>query len=287
MDESLSLTLVDNHDLANAIKVDTTDSRARICDMQFSRILQVLASDRLPEDTLESCQSFARRRPSWRQPGRDTTTLMQRISDWVFMADSSLFVVQAGPRAESRTKDLVIELTGLLKNTDHPVFWHFSEPFTNQATPSLIFILKSLVFQALRHDPSIASQDPQVGNIRAFETEHTLAEWIGLASKVISKIKQCFVVIETESLHQATARRGSDARHILETFVKLFNGISSGGGSVIKLLIVNYGSQTLLHTGTGNTSRIWAKVGPPLPASRRSTYQMPMQLRRGSVRYIS
>lgn len=254
--------------------------------MQFSCILQVLASDRLPEDALKSCQSFAKRRPSWRQPGRDTAILMQRISDWVFIADSSLFVVQAGPRAESRTKDLVVELTGLLKNTAHPVFWYLSEPFMNQAVPSLITILESLVFQALRHDPLIMSQDPQLGNIRAFEAEHTPTEWISLASKVLSKINQCFVVIETEGLHQATGRSGSETRQILETFVKLFNDVSSST-SVIKLLIVSYGRQTLLPTATGNTSRIWAKVDPPLPASRRSVYQAPMQLKRGSIRYTS
>jgi hypothetical protein len=48
------------------------------------------------------------------------------------------------------------------------------------------------------------------------------------------------VVIETEGLRQATGRSGSEKRQILETFVKLFNDVSSRT-SVIKLLIVNYG----------------------------------------------
>src|SRR5271154_69312 len=145
-----SLTSVDNHDLTHAIKLDTADSRARICDIQFSQILSILSSDRTPEDVFQICQSFAKRRPSWRQPGRDTAILVQRLSDWVFMAGSSMFVVQAGSRAEARTKDLVVEVTGLLKSTTYPVFWYLSEPIGTHSASTLNNILKNLIFQALR-----------------------------------------------------------------------------------------------------------------------------------------
>lgn len=73
------LTFLDNHDLTYSIKLDTSDSRARIRDIQISRILDVLASDVLPEDVLRIGKSFAKRRPSWRQPGRDMAFASQRL----------------------------------------------------------------------------------------------------------------------------------------------------------------------------------------------------------------
>ena len=120
MFHNIANNVTDHYDLTHTIKLDLSDSKARICDMQFSQILNVLASKRSPEDILQSCQSIAKRRQSWRSPGRESAVFIQRLGDWVSMSGSSMFVVEAGPRAEARTKDLAIEVTGLLQATNYP-----------------------------------------------------------------------------------------------------------------------------------------------------------------------
>jgi hypothetical protein len=238
----------------------------------------------MPEDVLQICQSFAKRRPSWRQPGRDTAILMQRLSDWAFMAGSSMFVVRSGPRAEARTKDLVVEVTGLLRSTAYPVFWYLSEPIVTHAGSTLNVILKSLIFQALRHDPTIVSRDHRLGNIRAFQGEHKLAEWISLVCLILSKIKQCFVVVETEYLYRIAGRDGAQVRQILETFGQIFDSVTATG-STMKLLVVSYGGRASLSMSSGNIPWIVASVNPPLPASRRSKQHLTPQFRTGLGRH--
>jgi hypothetical protein len=195
-----------------------------------------------------------------------------------------MFVVQAGPRAEARTKDLVVEVTGLLKSTTYPVFWYLSEPIGIHSTNTLNSILKNLIFQALSHDSNIISQDDRLGNITAFQGEHKLAEWISLLCLVISKIKQCFMVVETEDLYRIASRDGAQVQRILETFDQIFDSITATG-NILKLLIVSYGARANLSKSSGNPSRIVANVNPPLPASRRSKQHLTPQFRTGLGRH--
>jgi hypothetical protein len=178
------------------------------------------------------------------------------------MAGSSMFIVQAGPRVEARTKDLVVEITGLLKSSAYPVFWYLSEPIVTHTGSTLNSILKCLIFQALRHDPTIMSQDHRVGNIRAFQGEYKLAEWISLLCLIFSKIKQCFVVAETEDLYRIAGRDGGQVQQILETFDQIFDSVTATG-CIIKLLMVNYGGRASPSKLSGNIPRIVASVNPP------------------------
>lgn len=195
-----------------------------------------------------------------------------------------MFVIQAGSRAEARTKDLVVEVTGLLKSTAYPVFWYLSEPIGTYSASTLNNILKNLIFQALSHDSNIISQDDRLGNITAFQGEHKLAEWISLLCLVFSKIKQCFMVVETEDLYRIAGRDGAQVQKILETFDQIFDSITSTG-SILKLLIVSYGTRASLFKSSGNPPRIVANVSPPLPASRRSKQHLTPQFRTGLGRH--
>jgi hypothetical protein len=79
-----------------------------------------------------------------------------------------MFVVEAGPRAEAKTKDLAIEVIGLLNLTDYTVFWHLSKPTIMDRACILNNVLKYLIYQALRHDLIILSGNPSLGKIASF-----------------------------------------------------------------------------------------------------------------------
>jgi hypothetical protein len=277
------LTVKDNQNLARTIKSDTGDSRPRICDMQFSQILGVLISNRLPEETLQLCQSFAKRRPSWRQAGRDTAILVQRLSQWASIGGSAMLVIQTGPRAEGRTKDLVVEVTGFLKSTPLPVFFYLSELTGNRSGTTLSTILKSLVFQVLRNDPSIVSQDHRLGNIGAFQAEHTLEEWISLTCLVFWKVSQCFILVENEDLYRSAGRSSHRVQQVIDTFNRVFQS-ATASGNIVKMLLVSYGGQLTLAPSPGSGRLMAARVGPPLPASRRSKQHLASQFRGGLAR---
>jgi hypothetical protein len=260
--------LADQYDVTNAIKLDVTDQKSRICDIQFSRILDVLGCSPSPEDILQSCQSIAKRRHSWCLPGRDSAPFIRRLNDWVSMSGSSMFVVQAGPRAEGRTKDLVVDVTGLLQSTDYTVFWHLSEPMMTNRAYTLDNIFKNLVYQALRHDATIVSEEPRLGNITSFQMEHSLQEWLSLVCLIFSKIPKCFVIVETEALYRASGLDGAVIRQVLQSFQRILDSVTRAG-NIMKLLVVGYGCDTRAFVSSGDIPRIVATINQSLPASRR------------------
>ena len=278
------MTLSDTLAVADTIKEDTTDMRPRIQQMQFKDILDVLRSTQLPEELLEACESYTKRRLSWRQPGRDTMLASQRLKDWLQLSGSSMFVVKAGPRAEARTKDMAVEMTRLLNESGLPVFWYFSSPAANETVPSLGNVLKSLIFQALRHDPSSVSQDNRLGNIQAFQAQHTTAEWTALAILILSKVKECFIVVETEDLFRSAGQNGAEVQQTINTFSKIFEEVTKDANTV-KLLLVGYGIRATLPTQAGQTHPIVVSLNPPLPVVRRAKQPLVPQFRLGAGRH--
>ena len=178
-----------------------------------------------------------------------------------------MFVVEAGPRAEARTKDLAVDVTGLLKSTDYAVFWHLSEPIMMDRACTLNKVLKYLVHQALQYDPTIISGNPSLGNIANFQTEHSLAEWLSLTCLIFSKIPKCFVIIETEDLYRMSGRDGALARQILQIFHQVFDS-ASRAGSIMKLLIVSYGRNSTAAISSGDIPLVVAGITQSLPVSR-------------------
>jgi hypothetical protein len=178
---------------------------------------------------------------------------------------------------------MVVEVTGLLRSTNLPVLWYFSSPTTSLVVPSLNNVLKSFIFQALRHDPTIVSQDPRLGSIQAFQAQHNLAEWTSLAILVLSKIKQCFVVVETEDLYRLAGHDGAPVQQIIDTFSRIFEEVVQAGG-VMKLLLVSYGSRANLAIWPAQTSPIVVALNASLPVVRRAKQPLTAQLRIGSGR---
>ena len=265
--------LVTGHfNLSQTIKLDVTDSKVRICDLQFSQILSILRSNREPEDVLQICQSVAKRRLSWCSRAKSSTTLIQRLGGWVSISGSSMLIVVAGTRAEARAKDFAVEVTGLLQATSFPVIHHFSEPIATDKATSLIRICQSLLLQAFRKNPEVISQDFSLANAAKYQTEHSLEEWLNLVCLVYAKIPKCFLVIETEDLYRVSGRDATAARQILQTFQRILDNVTSAG-CVMKLLIVTYGrvgaAPMLSPMSPSAPPHIVANIGQILPASQR------------------
>jgi hypothetical protein len=89
------------------------DQKARIWDLQISRIIDILTSKPSPEESYRLCLLIANRRQNWNARTRETFGLVQALSSWVSEPGSTLLVVRAGPRAEARTKDLAANIINL------------------------------------------------------------------------------------------------------------------------------------------------------------------------------
>jgi len=253
--------------------------KPRICDIQFSKILDVLTPKRCPEEMLQRAQSLAKRGRSLSAPIKDSASLLRSLGCWVSGEGSSLFVVRVGPRAEAKAKEFAANVIDLLRPTPYGVIWSLSQLRSHNSTASMKDLLKSLIFQALRYDRSLLSNHLDQMNIAKFRADHTEPEWACLLSMIFSKLSKCFIVIETEDLFQTH-------RHDIEwarSFLRLFQGLvdhAESSGSMLKVLVVSYGT-TLpeLHSASTKQNRIVSSLRRPPPVPPR--LRRPMTRTRG------
>ncbi|KIX92611.1 uncharacterized protein Z520_11640 [Fonsecaea multimorphosa CBS 102226] len=259
---------MNSHDLLKSIKLDVGNSTAILGGMQTAQIIQVLRPAKLPEDILRTCQSFSRRRASWQQNDRATTVMISRLKEWTRLPTSSIFTVKSGARALQRTLDMVVQMTTLLQSTSYPTFWCISNPSERKGTTAVSDVLRSLIFQALRQDPSIPSRDAQLCDISSYQRPHSLDEWASMATSVLSNIPRCFVLVAVENLY----RRGGYSSEVLDqlqaTLTEVFEG-ASRNGCIMKLLIVTSSSSTAATSQSRNYGQIVVTMSAPVPAARR------------------
>jgi hypothetical protein len=266
--------------ITEGVQLDIQDMKPRISDIQCSHILNFLSPPMSPEATLWKCQSLARRRQSWSSSHKDSTELLQSLRHWVSMHGSSLFVVRAGPRAEVRAKDFAVEVTGFLQlTTPYKVIWTFSSLGSRDSTVSTTDILKTLIFQALRHDPNLLLNQPSELNTSRFQTNHTEKEWLDLLCMVFSRLSKCFVIVETEDLFRSFKHDPEWTTRFLQLFQHIVD-TTAASGSMIKILVVSYGKAlSALADLPQNSNRIVTTVQrpPPVPPQLRK----PMSRQRG------
>lgn len=155
--------------------------------------------------------------------------------------------MKVGLRAETKAKEFAADVITVLEKKGFPVFFTISQIIPSKDedyTPSLISILKSLVFQALKHFPAILTSDQSQINIAKYTTEHSEAEWKSLFFKIFAKITRCFLVVEAQDLVQAHKSDPEWAVKFTSLWQELVEQAESGKKS-IKILAVSYGNGNL------------------------------------------
>jgi len=85
----------------------------------MSLIRDLLAAAPSPDATYHMSLSMASRRQSWKAKDRATIQLLQNMAQWAAAPSSSLHIVKAGVRAETKTKDLAAVVISLLLTIKH------------------------------------------------------------------------------------------------------------------------------------------------------------------------
>ncbi len=235
--------------ISGATLLEVKDHGVRLRDIQFSTILETLKPERSPADVLIACNFLAQRRQLWKQPTHESVKFIQTFNQWVNGPASSLFVLQAGLRAEARAKDLAVQAITLLKDSLHTVFWYLSERRPTQNDLNITDVLQTLVFQVLARHPDIFESHPEIVNVTAFKSDHTEQEWLTLLSVVLSHLPKCFLVVEMEGLHNITAQ-SELGRQLLQAFKQLVDNLRDND-NLLKVLLVHYGVPSMAGASTG------------------------------------
>lgn len=171
----------------------------------------------------------------------------------------------------------------VIQPTPYGVIWSLSQLRAHNSTPSMKDVLKSLIFQALRHDQSLLSNHLDQMNIAKFQADHTESEWAVLLSMIFSKLSKCFIVIETEDLFQMHRNDTEWGRRFLAFFQGLVDHAESSG-SMLKVLVMSYGTTLPVLQGTSTKqNRIVSSLQrpPPVPPRLRRPMTRPRGTRPG------
>ena len=237
--------------------------------MEFHQVLKFFAPSTLPEVALVKVQSFVSRCRASSLPSRDSPRLRKTLSRWASQDSSSLLMIQVRPGAQAKAKELTTDVISRLNRGTHCVFWNLSmASATGQAT-SIIEVLKSVIFQALRYSENAITEYAEQFSLAKIHGYQTELELVNLLYVIISKLSSCFIVIDTEGLHQAYHHDAAWAQRFLQLFRDLANRATTSGSMLKILLVMQCSSMRTLSYIPNEINPVVAFLQPPVPIPPR------------------
>jgi hypothetical protein len=230
--------------------------------------MKFLTPRMLPETTLSKAKALVERLHNSSPPVREPPKMRKALNDWVSLDTSSLLVVRVVPGAQSLAKELAAKVVGQLNLPGSCLFWKISLAHKTDEVPSISDVLKSVIFQVLRHSDSLFVEFVGRLNSANIQSQRTELEWADLLCMMLSKIPRCFIIIETEDIHRANRHDPA----LAVRFVNIFQAIVQRGSTssnVLKVLLVMYGSLVSIQSEVLSKNINVVPLQPPIPVPRR------------------
>lgn len=244
--------------------------KPRTYDIQISTIMSILDPKIDPVVLLTKSSSLAKRRRAFGSTVKDHKSLMQDLHTWFCAEGSSLFVLRAGPRAETEAKGIAVDVVNLLRPTPYRVLWNLSPTSMSDSAISTTAVLKGLVHQALQKDTDFLLHNPEQLNFVKFQSDHTEEEWLHLLSLLFARLPKSFLVVETQDLFHINREIREWVKRCLELFQTLVDR-TKGAGSAVKVLLVSYDS-VLPVTAKGDRIVSTVQRATPVPPHLRRRF---------------
>ena len=234
------------------------DTNQRVCDLQFSQILTFTASTSL-HDPAKSLQYCLFRRNRRRQRLADTSGPIwqsPKLRTWGSASASALIVLKGSFTTRHGLKDFAAEIVDLLNQKAIPVIWTLKTQNEGEssATPNLVDVLKQLVLQALRINPTILTERACGLSAARFQSATTETQWLDLLASALAGLPQIYLIIDTEVL-STNAVQPFAVSSWTSSFAKVFQELAERGfRTVVRVLLVAYSSSFLLNSGSSSLS---------------------------------
>lgn len=234
--------MIEHKAILNEIRGDVGDMRPRIFDIQFGQATRFLKPERCQAEALRKQQSLSRRggqRWSVQNPGM--AHLITSIGDWIASSEPSLLFLQAGPRAETRTKQIAVELISLLQPEAKQICWYLSDAKIEDTHATLAEILKSLASQLIALDQATMAQHlgESISCVK-LHGYHTEKEWADFISLILKNLRECFIIVEAEDVYRLIKRDVSQLSQLRAVFQSMIDK-ARDAGCKCKILVAGYG----------------------------------------------
>ena len=138
-------------------------------------------------------------------------------------------------------KDFSVKVVQMLRQQDEPVVWALRASLrAEDATTSIIEVLKDLVDQILRLNIAARTEKSMSLTCAQFRGAETEAQWFELLAAVVAPLPRLYIIIDLERIDFASSPRRFSW---ISSFLSLFASLSSRGiGSILKVVLLSYGS---------------------------------------------
>lgn len=249
------LTVKANQSINSSALLDTNQP---LTDVQFSQIMDFLSEVTL-SDPVKSQQYYLfmrrRRMRSTRRKTPASFTVPPKLEDWSTSDDSALAILKGNYGSRVAVRDFCVERIEQLRSANSPVLWALranGDKETSQNVTS-IDLLKYLILQALRRNPSFRTEKAMALSYARFRNAATEKEWFQVLETVLVGMGQTYIVIDIGVL-DSILEPIADFSWLL-AFLDFFQGLRDRGmKAVVKVLFFSYGAIIPPYIAQGDPS---------------------------------
>jgi hypothetical protein len=218
--------------LNDQIKVDVSESKTMIANIQLGQILDMSFATNLPAsgECLGFCQSMVKRS---RCRTRILLPNIAQLQRWSSHPRSSLLVTKCSSGQAAR--DFLVHLVGVIRASDCQVLWafRFADYWVRNLTS--IDILRMLVIQALQINPKCLTSSLYSITMTHLREAADEKDWLNLLNRAVAGLSFVYIVLDADLLGHATGQDRYLSTKLIEAFTKVVNS------TVVKVVISTSG----------------------------------------------
>ena len=216
--------------------------------------------------------------------GSDPFWLTPKVQVWNSAKSSSLIMVKGTFKTRFQIKDFCTNMVELLRSSQIPVVWVLKtiDVAAGQEI-STVDLLKCLVSQVLRLNQSLQTDFAISNRLRMFLNATKEKDWFSLLGSVLEKLPRLYIVIDIEILSASLASL-TKGFSWPSAFLDLFQGLLDRGlKTVVKVVLVSYGSQVFLQSTREDIRDVVVSVGSSIAGRKSLGKKTPWPSRRNGL----
>ena len=245
------------------IRFDFASQRATLNRVHLNQMLSLPLWNSLPSsgESLQFCRSMRRRR-------RDRTKLplpdVKKLETWTLQRKNTVLLIDTHLPIFAKT--FMVDLVDLILDHRLPIIWAMRYADYWDRRTSATDIIRMLMLQAMQVCADRLLDSPFPVTVEQLREAASLGEWVAILNRLLSGIRNAFIVLDADLLAHATAHERSEALELLDMLrlnlsgnVKIVTATSSVGQAYAEEL---EHSNACVKIQTGNVGD-WRKPRKP------------------------
>ena len=194
------------------IRLDLASQRATLNRVHLNQMLSLPLWSSLPTsgESLQFCRSMRNRR---REHANLPLPDVRRLEAWTLHNANAVLFIDCVPTV---SKAFMVDLIDLMLDSRMPVIWalRYADFWDQQL--NAIDVIRMLVLQAMQVGAEGLLNGSFPVTMEQFREAANLQDWVAILNRLLSRIDQAFIALDTDLLHHAMAHERSEVSDVLD-----------------------------------------------------------------------